>query len=168
VSRKHLPRPAPPSSEPPQDLRTRIANALAILGAFAKGQSGTVRRHTELATTTLEAAARGLADLEELIDVGSSVDLDTAKEIRSLRERLRESENARTKLEMRLAEQLARRDADDAVRREEAERVRALEKRSKQLDDVLANDPAAFDAFMRKELDKAPPPGSDRGRGRKG
>jgi Asp-tRNA(Asn)/Glu-tRNA(Gln) amidotransferase A subunit family amidase len=160
--------PPSPTDENAGGLITRIENALAILRAYGSGQPGSVRRHVDLAVTTLEAARAGVADLERTLETTTDADLDAVRALQDARDEITGLRKERERHQRRIAELEARLEADEVLQDEQTEKLRELEKKSRTLDDVLATDPNAFDAYMQKQLGVDPPSRRPASRDKKG
>ena len=149
------------NSAPP--IRTRIDNAHAILKAFAAAQPGSVKRHVEIALETIGAARQAIDDRDALLEAATDIELEPLRELQQARRELADAAGRETQLRLRIAELEARIQAEDALHDDERKKLRDLEQKTSRIEETLASDPAAFDAFMQNALD-----GEDRRRKRGG
>ena len=136
------------------DLSTRIDNAIGLLRAQLTAARGAAIPALQMAVAALQAAKAAVAEMASQLDLVTAPELDAAAEIRRLRAAL-EAEAARAAaLEQELGATRAALEVEQQLRAEDGRRVRELEQRVAAVDDLLANDPRAFGAFMDKALDE--------------
>lgn len=140
-------------ADTPQDVYTTIENAIAILQSQAAGERGPAHRSLVLAVDTLKAAKAALQERDAELELVTAPDLKAAEEAQRLRHDKEELQVRIAGLEQELAMLRQEHEIEEHLHAEDAKRLKQLEKKARDFDDILVKDKEAFSAFMEKALD---------------
>lgn len=143
-----------PDSPTPEDVHTRIQNAIAMLAAEAPTAGPAAQHGFRLAVETLRAAEEAVTELEAELDLVTAPELRAAEEAQKLRHELEEAEVRYAALSQKLALLQEERTTEDAVHAEGHRRLQKLEKETAEIERLLETDAGAFGKFMDRALDQ--------------
>ena len=137
----------------PDDIRRRIDNALAVLGATPTNDVRAVRQTVELLKSTLTELRGAFDELEAQLEVVTAPDRNAARDVVALDRELRSAKAKNQDLEQRLALARAELEADRQLQADDRTRLAELEKQSRQFEDLLLKDDDAFGRYLDRAID---------------
>ena len=135
------------------ELRARIESTLTILAALRTAEPHALRRALALAAETLKQALGGLTEVDRELEVVTAPDRSAAADVVRLTKELDAARGKITRLEQDLAMARSDLDVEKNVQAEERKRLAQLEKKHKEYEALLLNDPKAFSDYFDRALE---------------
>ena len=135
------------------ELRARIESTLTILAALRTAEPHALRRALALAAETLKQALGGLTEVDRELEGVTAPDRSAAAEAVGLPKEPEAARGKITRLEQALAMARSDLDVEKNVQAEERKRLAQLEKKHKEYEALLLNDPKAFSDYFDRALE---------------
>lgn len=141
-------------SPTPDEARSSLQNALAVLRSTPANDVRAVRQTHQLVATALEAALAALAELDAQLEVATGPQRDAIKDLLESQRKLQAAQLRAADLEQRLALARADQEAEKQFRADEERRLKELEKKTKGFEDLLMQDDDAFARYFDAAIEK--------------